>query len=103
MQASFSVRQTIQYRLCPRCLYVGNEFRTIGLSLEAVLQIPRSEKTRYHEGRFETLSYVRFWSYVGLRLLRAGIALALLYAGILWLGGTKAIEDLILNAVAARL
>eukprot|EP00439_Symbiodinium_sp_Y106_P047896 s4372_g6.t1 len=82
------------------CLYVGNEFRTIGLSLEAVLQIPRSEKTRYHEGRFETLSYVRFWSYVGLRLLRAGIALALLYAGILWLGGAKAIEDLILNAVA---
>ncbi|CAE7778272.1 unnamed protein product [Symbiodinium sp. CCMP2456] len=82
------------------CLYVGNEFRTIGLSLEAVLQIPRSDKTRYHEGRFETLSYVRFWSYVGLRLLRAGIALALLYAGILWLGGTKAIEDLILNAVA---
>lgn len=82
------------------CLYVGNEFRTIGLSLEAVVQIPRSDKTRYHEGRFETLSYVRFWSYVGLRLLRAGIALALLYAGILWLGGTKAIEDLILNAVA---
>ena len=46
------------------------------------------------------MSYVRFWSYCGLRVLRALIALALLYAGILWLAGTTSIEDLILNAVA---
>ena len=46
------------------------------------------------------MSYVRFWSYCGLRTLRAGIAAALLYAGVLWLGGTTSIEDLILNAVA---
>ena len=46
------------------------------------------------------MSYMRFWSYFGLRLLRALIALALLYAGILWLAGTTSIEDLILNAVA---
>ncbi|CAE7275278.1 hypothetical protein AK812_SmicGene37950 [Symbiodinium microadriaticum] len=82
------------------CLYVGNELRSIGLSLEAVVQIPRAERTRSHQGRFLRMSYVRFWSYCGLRVLRALIALALLYAGILWLAGTTSIEDLILNAVA---
>ena len=86
-----------------RCLYVVNEFRTIWLSLEAVAQIPRSGKTEYYDGKFKTMSYVRFCSYCGLRILRASIAAALLYAGVLWLGGTTSIEDLILNAVATGL
>ena len=75
----------------------------IWLSLEAVAQIPCSGKTEYYDGKFKTMSYVRFCSYCGLRILRASIAAALLYAGVLWLGGTTSIEDLILSAVATGL
>lgn len=82
------------------CLYLCNEFRTIFLSLEAVAQIPRRPKTTFQNGRFETISFARFWAYCLLRILRACIAGTLLYAGILWLGSTTSITDLILNAVA---
>ena len=86
--------------ICLWCLYLCNEFRSIFLSLEAVCQIPRASKTKFHDGRFETISHLRFWAYCLLRALRAGIAGTLLYAGILWLGMTTSITDLILNAVA---
>lgn len=82
------------------CLYLCNEFRLIFLSLEAVAQIPRSKTTEIHDGRFKTISHARFWTYCLLRFLRACIAAALLYAGVLWLGYTTSISDLILNAVA---
>ena len=82
------------------CLYVCNEFRTIFISLEAVYQIPRSSKTSLHNGKFQGMSGTRFFTYCALRILRACIAAALLYAGILWLGSTTSITDLILNAVA---
>ncbi|CAJ1458338.1 unnamed protein product [Effrenium voratum] len=82
------------------CLYICNEFRTIFLSLEAVAQIPRSARTKFQGARFEVISYGRFWAYCLLRLLRACIAGVLLYAGVLWLGSTTSITDLILNAVA---
>lgn len=82
------------------CLYLCNEFRTIFISLEAVAQIPRGTMTRIDNGRFKMISRVRFWTYCFLRGLRALIAGALLYAGVLWLGYTTSISDLILNAVA---
>lgn len=82
------------------CLYVCNEFRTIFISLEAVYQIPRRSKTSLHNGKFDGMSWTRFVTYCALRILRACIAAALLYAGILWLGSTTSITDLILNAVA---
>ncbi|CAE7623310.1 unnamed protein product [Symbiodinium necroappetens] len=82
------------------CLYISNEFRTIWLSLEAVAQLPLKRRTDFHDGRFKAMSWPRFCAYFLLRLLRAAISGALLYAGILWLGATTSISDLIVNAVA---
>ena len=82
------------------CLYLCNEFQAIGLSLEAILQVPRRAYTSFDHGRFETMSYWRFASYCLARLTRGVIAGFLLYAGILWLGNTTSITDLMLNAVA---
>ncbi|CAE7353229.1 serS [Symbiodinium sp. CCMP2592] len=82
------------------CLYLCNEFRAIGLSLEAILQVPRRAYTTFDHGRFTTMSYWRFAGYCLARLTRGVIAGLLLYAGILWLGNTTSITDLMLNAVA---
>ena len=82
------------------CLYLCNEFRAIGLSLEAVLQIPRRAYTTFDHGRFATISYLRFALYCLARITRGVIAGLLLYAGILWLANTTSITDLMLNAVA---
>ena len=82
------------------CLYLCNEFRAIGLSLEAICQVPRRLHTTFDQGRFTTMSYFRFALYCGARLVRGIIAGLLLYAGILWLGNTTSITDLMLNAVA---
>jgi len=82
------------------CLYLCNEFRAILLSLEAILQVPRRAYTIFDNGRFMAISYFRFWGYCFARLIRAGIAGALLYAGIRWLANTTSITDLMLNAVA---
>ena len=82
------------------CLYICNEFRAIFLSVEAILQVPRRSHTTFDHGRFTTMSYSRFALYCLARLIRAIIAGLLLYAGILWLGNTTSITDLMLNAVA---
>ncbi|CAJ1398520.1 unnamed protein product [Effrenium voratum] len=82
------------------CLYLCHEFRAIFISLEAVAQIPRSWETKFKDGRFLSMSYLRFVSYVLARLARATIAGLLLYAGIVWLANTTSISDLMLNAVA---
>ncbi|CAE7324409.1 unnamed protein product [Symbiodinium pilosum] len=82
------------------CLYICNELRSSLLSLEAVAQVPRSNRTQVQRGNFMSISWSRFLVYFLLRCYRICIALGLLYAGVLWLGATTSITDLILNAVA---
>lgn len=82
------------------CLYLCNEFRMIFVSMEAICQVPRGWRTKVDNGRFITMSYLRFGSYILMRLARSTIAGLLLYAGIVWLANTTSISDLILNAVA---
>ncbi|CAJ1387407.1 unnamed protein product [Effrenium voratum] len=91
--------------LCILCillwaLYLCNELRAVCFSLEAVSYLPRGRRTIVDGGRFLQMSYVRYMAYCLMRLARLGIAVVLLYAGVLWLAGTTSITDLILNAVA---
>ena len=82
------------------CLYLCNELRAVFFSLEAVSCLQRGHSTVMQHGRFVQMSYYRFYAYCLMRLSRLAIAVALLYAGVLWLAGTTSITDLILNAVA---
>eukprot|EP00913_Durusdinium_trenchii_P027660 g25941.t1 len=82
------------------CLYLCNELRAVFFSLEAVSFLPRGSRTILKQGRFIQMSYPRWLAYCLMRLARLSIAVALLYAGVLWLAGTTSITDLILNAVA---
>lgn len=82
------------------CLYLCQELRAVFFSLEAVSFLPRGRSTILQNGRFLQMSYIRFYAYCLIRLSRLAIAVALLYAGVLWLAGTTSITDLILNAVA---
>ena len=82
------------------CLYLCNEFRAIGLSFEAILQVPRQARTRLEQGRLASISYTRCFVFCCARLVRGMIAGLLLYGGILWLANTTSIKDLVLNAVA---
>ncbi|OLP78611.1 hypothetical protein AK812_SmicGene41189 [Symbiodinium microadriaticum] len=82
------------------CMYLCREFRTIWISIEAILQIPRARKTVFSNGRFVAISYFRLGVYLMLRLYRASITACLLWAGQQWLAKTKSITDLILNASA---
>eukprot|EP00435_Cladocopium_sp_Y103_P032323 s977_g8.t1 len=82
------------------CLYLCQELRAVFFSLEAVSYLPRGKSTILQNGRFLQMSYTRFYAYCLMRLSRLAIAVALLYAGVLWLAGTTSITDLILNAVA---
>ncbi|CAE6948158.1 unnamed protein product [Symbiodinium natans] len=82
------------------CLYICNELRSSLLSLEAVAQVPRSGRSKLQRGHLLCLSQSRFLVYCLFRCYRIGIAMGLLYAGVLWLGATTSITDLILNAVA---
>ena len=82
------------------CLYLCNEFRSIGLSFEAILQVPRRARTKFQQGRLVSISYARCFVFCFARLVRGMIASFLLYGGILWLANTTSIKDLVLNAVA---
>ncbi|CAJ1390319.1 unnamed protein product [Effrenium voratum] len=82
------------------CIYLGGELRAVLVSLMAANQIPRGRNTVLIQGAFSCISRLRFLTYCLVRLTRFGIAICLLYAGILWLALTTNITDLILNAVA---
>lgn len=82
------------------CLYLCNEFRSIGLSVEAILQVPRRAHSKFQQGRLVSISYARCLVFCCARLVRGMIAAFLLYGGILWLANTTSIKDLVLNAVA---
>ncbi|CAE7505193.1 unnamed protein product [Symbiodinium microadriaticum] len=82
------------------CMYLCREFRTIWISMEAILHIPRARKTDFSSGRFAAISYFRLAAYLILRLYRTAITGCLLWAGQQWLANTKSITDLILNASA---
>ncbi|CAE7524392.1 serS [Symbiodinium natans] len=82
------------------CLYLCNEFRAIGLSCEAILQVPTGARTRFEQGRFVSISRARRCVYLLARLIRGMIAGLLLYGGIVWLANTTSIKELMLNAVA---
>ena len=76
------------------------EIRSIWLSLEATLQIPKARKTLFEDHTFHCMAYGRccllMWTYA----IRAAIAGVLLVAGIQWLAQTTSIQELMLNAVA---
>eukprot|EP00439_Symbiodinium_sp_Y106_P033320 s332_g3.t15 len=80
------------------CVFI--ELRDIWLHLQAMMQVPRAERTELRKGTFVSISVNRFRLIVASCLLRAVLAIALLVAGLQWLGGTTSIADLILNAVA---
>ena len=79
------------------CLYLCNEFRAIGLSCEAILQVPTGARTRFEQGRFVSISRARRCVYLLARLIRGMIAGLLLYGGIVWLANTTSIKELMLN------
>ena len=76
------------------------EIRSVWLSLEATLQIPKARRTAFDNRTFLCLSYGRYCLLLCSFAARAAIAAVLLVAGTLWLARTTSIEELMLNAVA---
>mmetsp|Transcript_96534 Transcript_96534/g.300625 ORF Transcript_96534/g.300625 Transcript_96534/m.300625 type:complete len:687 (-) Transcript_96534:47-2107(-) len=91
--------------LCSICIFlftvvVLRELRGVATSTCSVFAVPRGDKTRLEGGALASLSTGRLALILFANLVRASIALVLLYAGVNWLSSTTSIEDLVLNAAA---
>ena len=82
------------------CLYIFEELRSIGITLQAVSFLPWDRRSELQAGQLVRISHERLLSYLLLTGLRACVAVALLYAGVLWLAGTTSIASLMVNSVA---
>lgn len=90
--------------LCSVCILlfvvlILKELRSLATSFVAVLSIPRGP-TKMKAGSLVAISRPRLAAVMLMDLLRAFVAVALLYTGIMWLSYTESITDLILNAAA---
>lgn len=90
--------------LCSVCLFlftvlILRELRRLFCSVHAVGALPRG-CTRLEEGRLVAISRQRLACVLAMGVLRATIAIALLYTGVTWLASTSSITNLILNAAA---
>jgi len=91
--------------LCMLCillwsLCVYKELRSVGHTLEALLQIPRTKQSIFRENMLHGLSKGRLKMLLFTLLVRTLIACVLLVSGIQWLAKTTSITELMLNAVA---
>eukprot|EP00931_Biecheleriopsis_adriatica_P027040 TRINITY_DN16337_c1_g1_i7.p1 TRINITY_DN16337_c1_g1~~TRINITY_DN16337_c1_g1_i7.p1 ORF type:complete len:403 (-),score=30.24 TRINITY_DN16337_c1_g1_i7:29-1237(-) len=77
-----------------------SELRGVLDLLQAVLQIPRGERTMYQGFTITSISASRLAFFLLTVFVRAAVVVAFFYWGSAWLAHTLEIEELVLNAVA---